>query len=636
MAEDMSLEKLEEIGKRLGYADSNLARFIKEQQDKARDDRAIAREERAKEREHEIRVLELKSQSEQRNSEPSDSVTQLKLNSVQLPYYKDNDDISAYLIRFERLAQLMNIKPELYAVHLGSLLQGKALQIYSSYSQEITSDYDRLKDALLRSIKQTPDNYRKRFRTARISNDETYAQFASHIGILPDYWLDSCKVNKDFANLREFVLCDQFLSSCTAELRIFVKDRNCKTITEMAEVADLYATARNTYPKNVANREMHQNKSPIIDDKSSQKVRVPLSQIKCHSCGIIGHKKSTCPQNPILNRPNTRSNAVNVTLNTPNLQGIPISGTVNGVFVTSIIRDTGCSLIIVSSDLLPDVADTHDKFTDISDYLGRKDKFPLVKCYIDCDYFTGWTTVARAPIKHSSVLIGNVEVLKPIENSAEFNIQHNNVVQAVQTRAGKTKVTHPLFVPELNALNVDCDQFKKLQNSCSTLNAIRDKINKEPYSTKGGAKFKFVDKCGLIYRKCVSSTKPLVINKETLVVPLQCRRLILKLAHDSTLSGHFSHRKTMAKLLDKFYWPGATGDIVNYCKSCDICQRTSHKGRVSKVPLQKLPIVSVPFQRVAVDIIGPISPPSEQGYKYVLTIIDYGTRFPEAIPLKKY
>ena len=44
----MSLDKLD-IAKRLGYTDSHLASFIKEQQDKACDDRAIAREERDKE-----------------------------------------------------------------------------------------------------------------------------------------------------------------------------------------------------------------------------------------------------------------------------------------------------------------------------------------------------------------------------------------------------------------------------------------------------------------------------------------------------------------------------------------------------------------------------------------------------------
>ena len=35
-----------------------------------------------------------------------------------------------------------------------------------------------------------------------------------------------------------------------------------------------------------------------------------------------------------------------------------------------------------------------------------------------------------------------------------------------------------------------------------------------------------------------------------------------------------------------------------------------------------------------VDLVGPISPPSEKGHPYILTLVDYATRYPEAVPLK--
>ena len=34
------------------------------------------------------------------------------------------------------------------------------------------------------------------------------------------------------------------------------------------------------------------------------------------------------------------------------------------------------------------------------------------------------------------------------------------------------------------------------------------------------------------------------------------------------------------------------------------------------------------------DLVGPIFPPSNAGHRYILTFIDYATRYPEAIPLK--
>ena len=64
-----------------------------------------------------------------------------------------------------------------------------------------------------------------------------------------------------------------------------------------------------------------------------------------------------------------------------------------------------------------------------------------------------------------------------------------------------------------------------------------------------------------------------------------------------------------------------------------LCQRNVSRGTVSKAPLGKLPLVETPFSVICVDIVGPISPPSE-GFQYILTTIDMCTRFPEAIPLK--
>ncbi|XP_045102120.1 protein NYNRIN-like isoform X2 [Portunus trituberculatus] len=39
--------------------------------------------------------------------------------------------------------------------------------------------------------------------------------------------------------------------------------------------------------------------------------------------------------------------------------------------------------------------------------------------------------------------------------------------------------------------------------------------------------------------------------------------------------------------------------------------------------------------RVAVDLVGPLSPPSSEGHRYILILIDYATGLPEAVPLKE-
>ena len=43
----------------------------------------------------------------------------------------------------------------------------------------------------------------------------------------------------------------------------------------------------------------------------------------------------------------------------------------------------------------------------------------------------------------------------------------------------------------------------------------------------------------------------------------------------------------------------------------------------------------MPFKRLAVDIVGLRAPQSETGHQYILTQVNYATRYPEAVPLMK-
>lgn len=61
----------------------------------------------------------------------------------------------------------MGISEDTYAVRLGSLLQGKAAELYSSLEAEITADYTLLRETLLLGFGKTVDSYRLEFRSAK-------------------------------------------------------------------------------------------------------------------------------------------------------------------------------------------------------------------------------------------------------------------------------------------------------------------------------------------------------------------------------------------------------------------------------------------------------------------------------------
>ena len=125
-------------------------------------------------------------------------------------------------------------------------------------------------------------------------------------------------------------------------------------------------------------------------------------------------------------------------------------------------------------------------------------------------------------------------------------------------------------------------------------------------------------------------------NKVTLqlVVPEGFHEKVLRLAHETLLTKHLGIKKTLDRVVSElFFWPGVCGDVARFCKSCDICQKTIRKGRVTKVPLGKLPLIDTPFKRVLVDIVGPVEPRSDKKSRYILTMIDYATRYPNAVAL---
>ena len=121
--------------------------------------------------------------------------------------------------------------------------------------------------------------------------------------------------------------------------------------------------------------------------------------------------------------------------------------------------------------------------------------------------------------------------------------------------------------------------------------------------------------------------------QDLILVPEKHRRLVYQEAHCAPLAGHFGFKKTKAKIGRHFYWPGMCKDLRGWTKACSICQK-GNKTKTSKAPLIPLPVIETPWTRMAFDVVGPL-PRSKKGYKYILTCMDFGSRFPEAIPLKR-
>ncbi|XP_064418480.1 uncharacterized protein LOC135358762 [Latimeria chalumnae] len=140
----------------------------------------------------------------------------------------------------------------------------------------------------------------------------------------------------------------------------------------------------------------------------------------------------------------------------------------------------------------------------------------------------------------------------------------------------------------------------------------------------------FVLRGDLLYRMSKNVNTDTIV--EQLVIPQSLRRTVLDLAHSHLFGGHLGVEKTQNRILQRFFWPGVYMDVKRYCASCPDCQKVVPHPHY-RAPLVPLPIIETPFERIAMDLVGPVEK-SARGYQHILVIVDYATRYPEAFPLR--
>ncbi|XP_059160867.1 uncharacterized protein K02A2.6-like [Physella acuta] len=171
-------------------------------------------------------------------------------------------------------------------------------------------------------------------------------------------------------------------------------------------------------------------------------------------------------------------------------------------------------------------------------------------------------------------------------------------------------------------------QFQEEQRKDHSLEKIFKLAKKNSRTFSKTTEHGFIVKDNTLMRIFRDHTK----EYKQLVIPHRYRNIILSQAHDLCLAGHMGRRKTKQRIQSAFYWPGMDRDISEYIQSCKLCMNKTRTPQLA--PIQKTDLVCRPFEKIAIDIIGPLQPTSARGHRFVLTVVDLATRWPEAFPLK--
>lgn len=588
---------------------------------------------------------------------------------------QDSDDIEHFLTTFERIALACKWVKSEWALRLVPLLTGKARSAYVHMDIEETLDYDQVKSAILSKYAINPETYRQRFRSLEIEPGETPKELYVRLRELYEKWVQPKE--KPVEAVGEVIILEQYLRMLSPELQVWVREHNPGTAVQAASLADVFVAARSrSQVWSFAQRGNRENRSSSIFGRgegkfnsSSKKPKVidsqfsrPLPQSSqvpiCYYCGQEGHKKPMCPK---LSVKSSQICSVPIEKLTPP-QSLIVPVEVNGKKVNALI-DTGSMQTLVESQLVPRYSEENEGSVVIRCVHGEEQIYPTVKVQV---------VVQEQPYL---LKVGVVEELPyPVILGQDFPLllnllPCNSVGSMVMTRAqvrqsmdeSETFKSLPFFDAELEAGPVkvrksrrqekyryvetdgqvkggkldELSGFKipsnmaELQQTDPVLSslyqqAILTSKGEDVKSVEGRVVERFVLQENVLYRQQGDGLQ--------MVVPKAVQNIVLALGHSIPWAGHLGRQKTLARIKKHFYWPGLRADVVKFCKTCPECQLTSNR-LPSKAPLHPLPVIGVPFERLAMDIVGPVEK-SRAGHRFMLVVSDYATRYPEVFPLR--
>ena len=310
---------------------------------------------------------------------------------------------------------------------------------------------------------------------------------------------------------------------------------------------------------------------------------------------------------------------------------------VNGKTVQG-LRDSGATITLVQRHLI-DASEKPGKSIAVRVAGGAVYRIPTAQVHLDWGAGAGNVHVGVMKDLPSEVILGND--IGPLTSAfASTTAQEAHAVTTrAQSRAAEshplpteTQVSQPNLPLTVEPLPWDTpEDFGREVTGDPSLRKYREKARR---GQGGLEKEQFIWEEGRLYRLTETRVNaPGPKQKHQLVVPRKYRQELLRIGHDVPLAGHLGIRRTGYRITQNFFWPGVSDDVRAYCQTCEVCQRIGKKGDHPKAKLVSMPIIEEPFTRVVVDIIGPLAQPSHSGKRYILTVVDYATRYPEAVAL---
>lgn len=118
-------------------------------------------------------------------------------------------------------------------------------------------------------------------------------QFAARITGYFDRWKEKAEAGNDFYQLKDRIIAEQFLRTCSNRFAVFFKEKSCVTLESLAKNDDLYLEAQSHGSNDKV--KSHNIVTYVAEKKSEAHKRLSTrGSIRCFLCNKVGHKAADC------------------------------------------------------------------------------------------------------------------------------------------------------------------------------------------------------------------------------------------------------------------------------------------------------------------------------------------------------
>ncbi|XP_048051185.1 uncharacterized protein LOC125271213 [Megalobrama amblycephala] len=382
----------------------------------------------------------------------------------QLEKLSDTDDVDHFLVTFERIAVACRWIKTDWVWHLIPLLTGKARAAYVNMDLNESTDYDKVKYAILKKYDVNAETYRQKFRSLTIEPTESPKELYSRLKELFGKWIQPKR--KTVEEVSEIIILEQYLKMLSPELQVWIRERDPKTAAEAASLADVFVAARGKnklwawkpvkdccFPDvpHFQQRKVEGSGKPYLGKHPLTKSNLaPKRPPICYLCGQEGHTKPNCPKISAQLTQLCFVQSRNVTKSASSLRTTNVE--INGEKLTALI-DTGSDQTLVRRKFIsPSLISTVNKLP-ICCVHGDERLLPTANVYVKIEDQAYMVEVGVADYLSFPVILGQdipvlLELLHPTRQS------HMVVTRAKVNRSKETESTLstlPFFNAEIEA-----------------------------------------------------------------------------------------------------------------------------------------------------------------------------------------